>query len=696
MGRHQLIVISVAAVAVGLVSRQTWAQGGAAPGAGAVECSNGCENVCCGNNCEVDCCEADCDGNGICDLDDVLGGEVPDCNLNFLPDACELESDEDVTDCDNNGKLDECEPNGVGDCDNNGQSDFCYLVDHPDEDCNGNAIPDGCDIADERSEDTDENGIPDECEDFIHVPDDHSTIQAAINASVDGNIIIVAPGNYAENIEYQHGGSVRQVRIISQECFDHPNDCDPGATTITAGNVNVAVVEFPGGALYAALLEGFTITGSHTGGILVQKARVNLYRTTPRIVNCIIEGNQTTGRGGGVLCKESSRPTIQFCVITNNQARDGGGIWALSSSPTIEDCTISNNTANSTSGAVGGGLGFNGFPTDQTSWQPLINRSTIDGNEASISVDNPGLGGGVYANTIPVLTSPAEGAGPWPPPNQLRIENSVIARNEATAGGGGVYLGVLTAAQIANTTIADNLVTVVDEPYCGDGYCGGAGIYITSSCGPFVIGNSILWGNRFPSPGSVAVSPQVWVGSPDDECRGNCEGPFVSIGSSDVQGGLPAIECNAGKVIWDAESIINLDPEFVNPGGGDYHLKGEPEPSPCIDVGNNAGAALPLDIDREPRIMNGGQVGFFVDMGADEYKLTGCVRDPEWLCDGDVDGNGAVNPVDLGLVQAAFGSLDPQDLCQYDMDCDGQINPVDSGIVQSLFGTCDPPRAVCD
>lgn len=80
------------------------------------------------------------------------------------------------------------------------------------------------------------------------------------------------------------------------------------------------------------------------------------------------------------------------------------------------------------------------------------------------------------------------------------------------------------------------------------------------------------------------------------------------------------------------------------------------------------------------------------------FDLTGCticVRDPGWLCDGDVNGNGQVNPVDLGLVQAAFGSLDDQDLCNYDLDCNGQINPADAGIVQSLFGTCEEAREMC-
>jgi hypothetical protein len=73
----------------------------------------------------------------------------------------------------------------------------------------------------------------------------------------------------------------------------------------------------------------------------------------------------------------------------------------------------------------------------------------------------------------------------------------------------------------------------------------------------------------------------------------------------------------------------------------------------------------------------------------------GCIRDPQWVCDGDVDGNGIVNPVDVGLVQSAFGSSEEGELCSYDLDCNGQINPVDAGIVQSLFGRCDAPRDAC-
>ncbi len=37
---------------------------------------------------------------------------------------------------------------------------------------------------------------------IINVPDDQATIQAAINASVDGDTVLVAGGTYFENINY--------------------------------------------------------------------------------------------------------------------------------------------------------------------------------------------------------------------------------------------------------------------------------------------------------------------------------------------------------------------------------------------------------------------------------------------------------------------------------------------------------------
>ncbi len=39
--------------------------------------------------------------------------------------------------------------------------------------------------------------------DTLYVPEDHSTIQAAIDAATNGNIVLVAEGTYLENINYK-------------------------------------------------------------------------------------------------------------------------------------------------------------------------------------------------------------------------------------------------------------------------------------------------------------------------------------------------------------------------------------------------------------------------------------------------------------------------------------------------------------
>jgi hypothetical protein len=59
---------------------------------------------------------------------------------------------------------------------------------------------------------------------------------------------------------------------------------------------------------------------------------------------------------------------------------------------------------------------------------------------------------------------------------------------------------------------------------------------------------------------------------------------------------------------------ISADPLFVDRLGGDYHLR---QLSPCVNVGLNGAAALPLvDMDGQPRIWDG-----TVDIGADEFVL---------------------------------------------------------------------------
>ncbi len=240
--------------------------------------------------------------------------------------------------------------------------------------------------------------------------------------------------------------------------------------------------------------------------------------------------------------------------------------------------------------------------------------------------------------------------------------------NGSASSGGGVYCRDFSSPALTNCTISGNSASN-----------GGGGVHFIGG-GP-TLTNSVLWS---------ATPTQIVVVQSD-----------LVVAYCDVQGG------------WEGTGNIDADPLFVDPDGpdddpetwqdNDYRLG---PGSPCIDAADNAAVVQGIitDLDGNQRFVDDPETDDtgrgdcpVVDMGAYEFQAEDgcCLRDPRWICDGDVDGDGQVNPVDSGLVQAAFGSVDEGDLCQYDVDCDGQINPVDSGIVQSLFGTCEAPRDAC-
>ena len=88
--------------------------------------------------------------------------------------------------------------------------------------------------------------------DVTNVPADYSTIQDAIDASSDGDEIIVSPGTYLENI-YIHGGN---ITLRSTD----PTSPTVVSSTIIDGNSSGTVVTFSGTETSSSTLSGFTIT----------------------------------------------------------------------------------------------------------------------------------------------------------------------------------------------------------------------------------------------------------------------------------------------------------------------------------------------------------------------------------------------------------------------------------------------------
>lgn len=131
---------------------------------------------------------------------------------------------------------------------------------------------------------------------IIHIPGDFSTIQQGIDASVDGDTVLIADGRYTGpgNRDIDFGG--RAILITSEH--------GPEKTGIDCERQGRGFVFHSG--------EG---PGSILRGLTIRKGKVPLI-------------------GAGILCLYSS-PTIEECIITLNETEHGAGIFVGYGSPTI-------------------------------------------------------------------------------------------------------------------------------------------------------------------------------------------------------------------------------------------------------------------------------------------------------------------------------------------------------------------------
>ncbi|MEE9131661.1 MAG: right-handed parallel beta-helix repeat-containing protein [Phycisphaerales bacterium] len=171
--------------------------------------------------------------------------------------------------------------------------------------------------------------------DILHVPGDFPTIQAAIDAAVDGDEVEVHPGTYNENIDFLG----KAIRVYSTD--------GPDVTIIDAQQMGTVVICFSAEGP-DSVLEGFTITGGNAGF----GGGMRIIISSPTVTNCTFSGNTTTTDGGGMYIFNSS-PTVTNCTFSGNTATsDGGGMHNNFSVPTVTNCTFSGNTADGDGGGM--------------------------------------------------------------------------------------------------------------------------------------------------------------------------------------------------------------------------------------------------------------------------------------------------------------------------------------------------------
>ena len=237
---------------------------------------------------------------------------------------------------------------------------------------------------------------------IINVPADIDSIQGGINLATDGDTVLVQPGTYLENINYNGKNIVVGSLILIA------GDTSYISRTIIDGGQSGSVVTFSSGEGPTAFLQGFTITNGSTssgGGIYCN------FNSSPVLANVRVIGNSASSWGGGIYCDNGSSPSLLNVTVSGNTVDgNGGGICCRhSSNVTLVNVIVSGNSATGYAGGVC--LRGNSNPS-------LINV-TVTGNSAG------SYSGGIYSgnSSHPVLTNTIL----WNnPPVEIYLESSSL------------------------------------------------------------------------------------------------------------------------------------------------------------------------------------------------------------------------------------------------------------------------------
>jgi hypothetical protein len=227
-----------------------------------------------------------------------------------------------------------------------------------------------------------------------------TNIQDAIDASTNGDLILVTNGVYATGGRalgsFDVTNRVTMTNAVTVQSFN-----GPAVTVIqgyqvagTSGSTSAVRCALLGSG---ALLSGFTLTNGEAGiGNYVNGGGVaGAFGSSAVVSNCVLTGNICAGGGGG-----ADRVALISCVLTRNQAQGGGAaIDAV-----LGNCIITNNSA----GWAGGMLGCqatncviaNNSATNYgggSGFSTLVN-CTVAAN--SLQPGYGGNGGGSYQDTL--------------------------------------------------------------------------------------------------------------------------------------------------------------------------------------------------------------------------------------------------------------------------------------------------------
>ncbi len=401
-------------------------------------------------------------------------------------------------------------------------------------------------------------------QDTLKVPSEYSTIQGAINSSVNGDLVLIDEGVYYENINF----TGKHITVASEFIIDG-NISHIDNTIINGSQPAVpdfaSVVFFSGGEDTTSVLTGLTLTGgkgtydsgSRGGGGILMLAGGKICNN--KIINnsVIIPGG--TAGGGGIYASivEPNKLILRDNIISGNlldaESCAGAGIYYYSQTQNgILNNEITNNICDGDQFAVGGGIYC---LTDlASSINFSIKGNIFSGNSVTTDLNSFSEGGGIFFDG-----------------NKSEFRNNLVTGNSAGFGGGISIFNITSdedftlhlakvrsmkklmrnnsAAPVYNPSQFPVDYTFINNTFVNNTAFNSGGA-VQSTGIPVTFVNSIIWNNDAP------LDPQI--------------SGTLTIEHSDIQGG------------WNGTGNINVDPLFADTV--DFYLT--PGSSPCIDAGN--------------------------------------------------------------------------------------------------------------
>jgi hypothetical protein len=290
-----------------------------------------------------------------------------------------------------------------------------------------------------------------------HVPSEYPTIQAGINAAVNGDTVLVAPGTYTENFSY--GG--REIVVKSET--------GPLATILEPMSEATPIASLENGEGPNSTLEGFTVRYA------LNAPAVNISYSSATLKGNIFQDNTNNYSDGGAVNAVFGEvlTVIDNSFMNNSSDGTGGGIRSYG----IRLVATGNQFTGNTAGTHGGAIHLRANNDSQIHH----NLFTYNHSLAIGTVTFSECGGGEFYNNTMIGNSNDE------PPN-----------------GAGIVIWISQNCNVYNNIIANNLgIGLLSNPANG-----GTALYND------VWGNNVDYNGIIPGPGSISEDPQFVGGQP--------------------------------------------------------------------------------------------------------------------------------------------------------------------------------------